>query len=370
MKIRRAAMVKKLTSGLTTKMLLKRYLFTNSTLIYTVKKISRRSSLQKSARRTTFKKFPAALCSEGIIKTKNLFYSEFGMKLMELSNSVCCVSINGEAKGTGFLLFDGFVLTNCHVIDIDLDKKTGRLRNKATVYFSIKNLEEVIHVEVEEVVGFEFDYAESEPKYDWALLRLASDVKLPCLLTHFGFLPKSGGIYIIGHPGGGEKKIDSCFIIPTTNVNRHHEQFDQIEGNSQGFAPYSAVLYKSYFSYGSSGSPVFDEHGNVVAIHSRGYYNGKAEGERFLAYGYLLSNVITRIFVQAVERNRFDVLKKYLSCDYTKTQELMNAIKTLYESRNPAGLRDDLHGPEVTNDESLTEFLDFICWTPEPMEIY
>lgn len=353
MKIRRAAMVKKLTSSLTAKKSLKRYLFTNSTLIYIVKKISRRSS----PRRATFKKFLAALCPEGIIKTKNLFHYESDIKLMEISKSVCLVSINGKAEGTGFLLFDRFVLTNCHVINNVLDKRTGQLCDKVIVHFLIKSLEEVIHVEVEEVVGFEFDCNESERKYDWALLRLAADVKLPCLLNYFGFLPKSGGIYIIGHPGCGVKQIDAtdCFIIPTTNVNR--------------FTPDSIVWYKTYFSHGSSGSPVFDEHGNVVAIHSGGDCYGKAKGERLSAYGYLLSNVITRIVVQAVERNRFDVLKKYLSYDNTKTQELMHDMKTLYESRNSAGVQDYLHSPEVTNDESLMEFLDFICGTPQPMEI-
>lgn len=352
MKIRRAAMVKKLTSILTAKKLLKRYLFTDLTLIYILKKISRSSSLRMAPRRVTFQRFPAALCSERNIKTKNLFHSEYGMKLTELSNSVCLICINGKAKGTGFLLFDRFVLTNCHVI---LDKGAGQLHDKITVHFMIKSIVEVIHVVVEEVVGFEFDCNESEPKYDWALLKLAVDLKLPCLLTHFEFLPKSGGIYIVGHPGGGVKMMDPCFIIPTTNVNR--------------FTPYSTIHYNTYFSYGSSGSPVFDEHGNVVAIHSGGYYNGKAEGERVFAYGYLLSNVITRIIVRVMEGKQSDVLRKFLPYIYTKTQELMNDIKALYESRNPARIQEALRNPEVTDDESLMEFLDFICQMPEPMKI-
>lgn len=334
---------------------------------------------------------------------QNVFREEYGKNaqtcsevktlktLMERSNYVCHVRINGRPEGSGFLLFDKFVLTNGHVIKNVLNLSKWELVEKVTVHFSFESLgEEESGAEVEEVVGFEYYSDGSGHGYDWALLRLGADLRLPnCLLTYFQFLPPSGGICIIGHPDGGVKKIDPCLIIPTDNrnqvVERHREEnpegvLVEIEGHIQYATPrffedvgklvqQKKLAYESCFYFGSSGSPIFDEHCNVVAIHSGGYTykNARGKEQSVIEYGYRLSDIIEHIIVQIVERGRFDVLKKYLSCDYAQHQNLMISLKKLVESRNLTAFRNAVNNPVVTSNESLKKFFEFLSHIQEPV---
>uniref|UniRef100_A0A3Q3H3P7 Serine protease n=1 Tax=Labrus bergylta TaxID=56723 RepID=A0A3Q3H3P7_9LABR len=282
---------------------------------------------------------------------QNLFRVEYGKsaetcrevktmkKLMALSDSVCAVRINGKPSGSGFLLFDKFVLTNGHVIKNIYNESTKQLSESMTVHFSFESLDQWDSgAKVEEVTAWEYYCDNSGHMNDWALLRISSDQKLPrCLLKHFGFLPSGGGICIIGHPNDGVKKIDPCWIIPTDNrkqvVQNHcnrnldgvlpdskqyfkdQEYINFITNNffesvSQSVNGLKQVLtYKSCFYFGSSGSPVFDEHCNVVAMHSAGYEyrNGRGERSSVIEFGYPLSLILEHIIIQMVENARFDV---------------------------------------------------------------
>uniref|UniRef100_A0A8C7XH22 Serine protease n=1 Tax=Oryzias sinensis TaxID=183150 RepID=A0A8C7XH22_9TELE len=184
-------------------------------------------------------------------------------KLMRLSNSVCQVRINGVAVGSGFLWFRSFVLTNGHVIKDIYNLNCGQLQQKVSVHFSYESLDQAdVGLEVKDVVCFEY-----KPHIrDWALLRLDSDPTLPPgLLEHFGFLPHGGGISIIGHPQGGVKKIDPCLIVP------HSQVVEQVPLITNYFFADKLLKYESSFFEGSSGSPVFDNYCNVVAMHSGGF---------------------------------------------------------------------------------------------------
>ncbi|XP_031712753.1 protein FAM111A-like [Anarrhichthys ocellatus] len=304
--------------------------------------------------------------------------------LMELSNSVCHVRVNDRAKGSGFLLFDKFVLTNGHIVKNIYNERTRQLTEKVTVHFSFESLgQEDSGAAVEEVAGFEHGHDASGHQHDWALLRIGAHQNSPKgLLTHFGFLPQSGGICIIGHPGGGVKYIDPCFIVPTENFNQVVERH-RLE-NPEGVLPHNphysennapiqlitpryfedvkndkenrwALNYNTCFSFGSSGSPVFDDHCNVVAMHSGGYpyRNARGESHSVMEYGYPLSSIIEHIIVQMVERRRFDVLKKYLACGYKHQHQMMANVKKLVESRN-LSFRN-----VAANDESLKAFFEF-----------
>uniref|UniRef100_A0A672HF86 Serine protease n=1 Tax=Salarias fasciatus TaxID=181472 RepID=A0A672HF86_SALFA len=278
------------------------------------------------------KKTPASKLS----RIQNLFRVEYGQnaqmcrevktmkRLMDLSDSVCQVRVNGSARGSGFLLFGKFVLTNGHVVKDVYNENQRHLDEKVTVHFSFESLEEVEggQEEVEEIVGFE--YQPDVSGCDWALLRLRTQRALPDgLLAHSGFLPQSGGICIIGHPDGGVKKIDPCLIVKHENHNQvvekhYNENQGQIhlitsrffEGVAQSVQQNQQVLtYESCFYFGSSGSPVFDQHCKVVAMHSGGYAYRSSQGQTqsVIEFGYPLSVVIERMIVQAVETERFDV---------------------------------------------------------------
>uniref|UniRef100_A0A672HEU0 Serine protease n=1 Tax=Salarias fasciatus TaxID=181472 RepID=A0A672HEU0_SALFA len=254
-------------------------------------------------------------------RIQNLFRVEYGQnaqmcrevktmkRLMDLSDSVCQVRVNGSARGSGFLLFGKFVLTNGHVVKDVYNENQRHLDEKVTVHFSFESLEEVEggQEEVEEIVGFE--YQPDVSGCDWALLRLRTQRALPDgLLAHSGFLPQSGGICIIGHPDGGVKKIDPCLIVKHENHNQvvekhYNENQGQIhlitsrffEGVAQSVQQNQQVLtYESCFYFGSSGSPVFDQHCKVVAMHSGGYAYRSSQGQTqsVIEFGYPLSVVI------------------------------------------------------------------------------
>uniref|UniRef100_A0A672HEW7 Serine protease n=1 Tax=Salarias fasciatus TaxID=181472 RepID=A0A672HEW7_SALFA len=294
------------------------------------------------------KKTPASKLS----RIQNLFRVEYGQnaqmcrevktmkRLMDLSDSVCQVRVNGSARGSGFLLFGKFVLTNGHVVKDVYNENQRHLDEKVTVHFSFESLEEVEggQEEVEEIVGFE--YQPDVSGCDWALLRLRTQRALPDgLLAHSGFLPQSGGICIIGHPDGGVKKIDPCLIVKHENHNQvvekhYNENQGQIhlitsrffEGVAQSVQQNQQVLtYESCFYFGSSGSPVFDQHCKVVAMHSGGYAYRSSQGQTqsVIEFGYPLSVVIERMIVQAVETERFDVLKEYMACGCAQQQTIM-----------------------------------------------
>ncbi|XP_026184673.1 protein FAM111A-like [Mastacembelus armatus] len=248
-------------------------------------------------------------------------------RLMELSSSVCQVRFNGVPVGSGFLLVDKFVLTNAHVVNDFYNETTKQLDGRVTVHFSYEDLQLVgEEVEVEEVVGFELGQDASGHQYDWVLLKLSADKKLPDgLLPEVGFCPQGGAVCIIGHPDGGVKKIDPCLIVPSHDrnnvVERHYYENQRhvqlitelfFERVSETVKCHTQDLtYESCFYFGSSGSPVFDKHCKVVAMHSGGYIYTSLTGTKHsvIEYGHPLSNIIEHILVQMVERGRVDVLK-------------------------------------------------------------
>lgn len=347
-------------------------------------------------------------------RVQNLFHVEYGKsaqsclemktikKLGQLGDSVCQVKIKGSPRGSGFLLFDKFVLTNGHVVKDIYKESSGQLEKKVTVHFALDQMEDKqesgAEVVVEEIVGGEYCRDVSGYMCDWALLRLGADQTLPDgLLASFGFLPQCGGICIIGYPGGTVKKCDPCFIIPSDNrsqiVERHrHENPEGVVGayldynespeNIQLVTPnfftdvketlkYNRqnISYESCFSFGSSGSPVFDKDCNVVAMHTGGfnYRNARGESHSVIEYGHPLSIIIERIIIQIVEEERLGVLKKYLACFNPQHQHVMTNLKKLVESRNLTTFKNAVNNSVVADDERLKEFFEFFSQAEEPV---
>ncbi|XP_044227786.1 serine protease FAM111A-like isoform X2 [Thunnus albacares] len=350
-------------------------------------------------------------------RIQNLFHVEYGKnaltcnevktmkKLMQLSCSVCQVRINGMPAGSGFLLFDKFVLTNGHVVKDICNESTGQLVQRVTVHFSFESLDQMEGEQesganvVEEMVGGQYCCDVSGHKHDWALLSLCADQTLPDgLLPHFGFLPQSGGICIIGHPDGGVKRIDPCVIVSSDKrsqtVERHYhenpggvlvensyysESQETIQMVTRNFFENVAesvkhnrqvLTYETCFYFGSSGSPVFDKYCHVVAMHTGGfhYHSPRGELKSVIEYGHPLFIIMEQIIVQMVERGRLDVLKAYLACDYDQHQNMMtNVKKKLVESRNLTAFKNAVNNSAVAGDEKLKTFFEFFCQTEDPV---
>ncbi|XP_012980008.1 serine protease FAM111A [Mesocricetus auratus] len=105
----------------------------------------------------------------------------------------------------------------------------------------------------------------------------------------------SGFIYMIGHPNGKSKVVDGCTVIPQDEQRRKCEDIQGREavGGSDP-TPYiymytqrsfqkkihepGLVTRDNAFYCGSSGSPIFDAKGSLIAMHTAGFICEYASG--------------------------------------------------------------------------------------------
>ncbi len=183
---------------------------------------------------------------EKIIGSSNLTPVAWLSKGMEASKAVCKVIMPDGSSGTGFLIPGGKLMTNFHVLgkpghaadaqlafdyEADADgqiKKQYFYRLKADTWQGDKTLDYAI-VEVDESTG-------ERPLSDWGTLSINKNYQV------------SAGRYltIVQHPYGRPKEL----------------AYDRVTGIDGPF-----LTYKTDTEPGSSGSPVFDENWEVVALH-------------------------------------------------------------------------------------------------------
>lgn len=272
------------------------------------------------------------------IKVQNFFRTEYDKgvesfsevkkvkEIMRLSSSVCQIRMDGCPRGTGFLLFNRFILTNAHVVE-DFDRSTRKLLNTFTAVFGFEDWDQtkIRCIPVKEHAAA-YCYGEDEMKrhLDFALLELDEDLDGPELLAHYrcGRPPNRGGICIVGHPDGGVKRMDPCFII-----SREHHQDAANKHISQNISYYQVITqqsleekwethdnqitYDSCFFHGSSGSPVFDESCRLIGVHTGGYaYRGeKGKTRSVMEYAFSIQPILENIIKQLENNRRFDILK-------------------------------------------------------------
>ncbi|KAK2845966.1 hypothetical protein Q7C36_010820 [Tachysurus vachellii] len=265
--------------------------------------------------------------------------------LMDRSDSVCQLRINDSAVGSGFLLFGKFILTNAHVVE-DVVLHSSELKYKLTAAFYFENLGSVgnvIPVEEKPVAywkgkdksGNYLDFAllelsddDSEKSLDFALLEQSDDDQIPGLLRFYSPPPTRGAVCIIGHPGGGVKQMDPCFIIAKEDIPQALDTYfeknpsfnvlhviTQDVLNEDKEVRESQTLYHSCFFHGSSGSPLFDQHCNLIGVHTGGYvYEGERKKTRsVMEYSFPLIHILVNIFIQCSNEKRSDVVQYFES---------------------------------------------------------
>nr|XP_046190051.1 serine protease FAM111A-like [Oncorhynchus gorbuscha] len=133
-------------------------------------------------------------------------------ELAEVTTSVCKVE-HEFIEGTGFLLFDNFILTNGHLFKDEGVLQGKRLSVPTTVTFNFDNPlgsgQWKVNVKPE-VVALQYGVDRWRRQVDYAILELSTPLKgyklPPGVLQKYGPVPQTGGIYIVGHPDGGVKR--------------------------------------------------------------------------------------------------------------------------------------------------------------------
>nr|XP_055054343.1 serine protease FAM111A-like [Misgurnus anguillicaudatus]XP_055054344.1 serine protease FAM111A-like [Misgurnus anguillicaudatus]XP_055054345.1 serine protease FAM111A-like [Misgurnus anguillicaudatus] len=265
------------------------------------------------------------------LELKKLFEVEYGKsmknfcevstmkELTKFSDSVCVIVSNISAKGTGFLLFDKFVLTNAHVVK-DLRSQEGKLLGNLQAVFNYEHVKSKVECLPfkEDLAAYCYEKDGENGLLDYALLELNidEDVKYPELLSYYKQTPppRSGGIYIVGHPNCETKKMENCFIIETENrlqaINNHISENPICPYVPSRCWPYlheNQITYDSCFFHGSSGSPVFDEQCSLIGVHTGGFHyeDNSGESRSVIEFCYSMQSIRKNI----LETARPDVKK-------------------------------------------------------------
>lgn len=172
-------------------------------------------------------------------------------RLIHLSPAICRLEVahnNDSQSGTGVRIGPDLLLTNWHVLFV-----AGKLPTAVTAQF-----------------GYEFDSdgkglsatsiacdpssVRADQGDDWGIVRVQASLptSVPTIDISSGAVPmRDAPAFIIQHPGGGRKRV--------AYVRNQITYFDN-----------RVVHYVSDTQVGSSGSPVFDELGRMIALHHSG----------------------------------------------------------------------------------------------------
>ncbi|KAM4564381.1 serine protease FAM111A-like [Fundulus diaphanus] len=278
-------------------------------------------------------------------------------KLLKMGKSVCKVIVSNVSQGTGFVLFDRFILTSAHLFKGCVQGNTLEDHINVSALFNYDDPEpetnffffsaEKIFVDIDD----ELDYAVLELKPEGQRFNpktKSENAKVPPgLLNKFGPLPRNGEACIIGHPAGGVKKIDpTCIIEPEDRgqaVNDHLAKYKdsmfilqsvfQIKNRGiddimmGGEKAEKVATYHTFMYHGASGSPVFDAHGQLFGLHTAGYGYGLPEmKDSVIEYAHPLLAVFEKFASNLKESENDEMLQK-LKEAVTENQHLKQILQ-------------------------------------------
>ncbi|XP_067111106.1 serine protease FAM111A-like [Osmerus mordax] len=245
------------------------------------------------------------------------------MKLFKLSGSVC--KINAAKQGTGFLLFDGYIITNAHLLENDKTWHTDDqiLHCEVTAIFENENTgTDHVPLKIKPVIinlQCGFDYRKR--RIDFVILELEDhNFNVNGLLCHYGPQPNSGGVCIIGHPDGKVKTMDSTIIIgyekrEETLIKKKGKLIDTYflmndaqknDADSIVSQKNNIVTYHTCLFHGASGSPVFDDLCQVIGIHTGGL--PYAKDKSYIEYAIPLRTILENFLLKMTEGNKGEIL--------------------------------------------------------------
>jgi S1-C subfamily serine protease len=197
--------------------------------------------------------------------------------MVKTAPAVCLLRVEnplGSFFGTGFRINDELILTNHHVL---FPKNRVATRVHADFGFDVSASGAALAVTS---LPGEISTIKGESNDDWAIIRVP-DLKpdWPILPLDDGATPKTGDLaYILQHPGGQQKRLG--FVR-----NMISDVRDDV------------VRYLTDTEPGSSGAPVFDATGRLIALHHAGGRPQEVLGKPPVAKneGIRISRVLERL---------------------------------------------------------------------------
>ena len=254
----------------------------------------------------------------------------------------------GTIQATCFLVTEDMVITNNHVaediqcqlnysdrdghqlitIDFDFDEPG---QSNASGAIEVARLDDPRNIR-SEALDYAFLALKSKPE---GKIPLGDKVKM--------HVPESGLLVIVGHPDGREKLDDTCTIIPKAyrqkevrqrvrkeetkcleNPQECYQNNNRVNNNHfddpiKSIGVYNDVIISydtSNMFYGSSGSPVINMSGEIVAIHCCGLILPETETNLF-EYGFTFEAIINDL-----KGNGFsnEVKSFFPSCEMDQTE--------------------------------------------------
>lgn len=253
-------------------------------------------------------------------------------KVLELSKSVCKLTVKGCCVGTGFVLFDEFILTNAHLFKTYAEGKILHGDKKVTVEFNFEDSDSQIDTYSAKTEPIDID-----TELDYAVLEIITDANketqadnrevLPMLLTKFVPVPENGEACLVGHPSGGVKKMDPICIIEKEErlkaVNDHLRpyrdtlftiqsitQIIQNQGIENIMSSEEVVTYNTFMYHGASGSPVFDATANIFGLHTAGFVYGFPKKESVIEFAIPLLAIFRKFVGNLRESGNDNLLER------------------------------------------------------------
>ncbi|KAL6085367.1 hypothetical protein STEG23_025951 [Scotinomys teguina] len=241
--------------------------------------------------------------------TKNSTPTKVLKLLSQFSDSIGLIVWNNngnEGYATCFVFTGLHVITCMHVVNDIVGKGTEqsewaeKISQCAKVTFDA-NEEDCFSIEA----WFEI----YDKTLDFAVLKLEeNEQQVPARLYNgIAPVPSSGLIYIIGHPDRKEKLSDGCVMV---SRDKHIQETEAVGGDNptqyiymhtqrsfQETVHEPGVLTRDNIFYcGSSGSPVFDSKGSLIAMHIAGFMCEYDSGiSSIIEFGCAMESIITYI---------------------------------------------------------------------------
>lgn len=171
-------------------------------------------------------------------------YLEVGL---ERSRAVAKVQCANGSSGTGFMVQDGLMVTNNHVLP------NAEVARTAKALFNYQDTVTGLASEVDERRLLPEGSFRTSVEDDWSVVRVDGDPQTTWGALHLSSANVKVGdrVNIIQHPGGLQKRVS-------------------LYSNVVVFVGGDRVQYLTDTEPGSSGSPVFDKEWNTVALHHSG----------------------------------------------------------------------------------------------------